>query len=146
MKKRNTGLIPLLILLVPALGALLMGDGLAELYHNLAFDWENATDAERTVKEYADEKGIRYSRYPKSLIDLLDRNPEAEDFVLNYPFRDSQTLETFEYDLSEGVPLLMQWDKRWGYEKYGSDMIAITGDLIDSRNTNISVALEYAPV
>ena len=47
--------------------------------------------------------------------------------MLNYPFRDSQTLETFEYDLSEGVPLLMQWDKRWGYIQYGSDVVGLTG-------------------
>jgi hypothetical protein len=36
------------------------------------------------------------------------------------------------YDLSEGVggegvPLFLQWDKRWGYERYGSDYLAITG-------------------
>ena len=126
MKKRNIGLVPLLILLILALGALLMGDGLTELYHNLTFDWENATDAERTVKEFADENGIRYSQYPKSLIELLDRNPETKDFVLNYPLRTEE-----DYDLSgldrSTVPLFLQWDQRWGYETYGSDMIAITG-------------------
>ena len=126
MKKRNIGLIILMILLILALGALLMDDGLMDLYHNLTFDWENATEAEKTVKEYADEKGIRYSQYPRSLIELLERNPETKDFVLNYPF-----YEETDYDLSEtsrdAVPLFLQWDKRWGYEKYGSDMLAITG-------------------
>lgn len=123
MKKRKSGLVLLMFLV---LGALLMGNGLVELYHNLTFDWDNATEAERIVKEYADEKGIRYSQYPKSLIELLDRNPETKDFVLDYPFREQQ-----DYDLSgtdrSTVPLFLQWDKRWGYEKYGSDCIAITG-------------------
>lgn len=123
MKKRKSGLVLLMFLV---LGALLMGNGLVDLYHNLTFDWDNATEAERIVKEYADEKGIRYSQYPKSLIELLDRNPETKDFVLDYPFREQQ-----DYDLSgtdrSTVPLFLQWDKRWGYEKYGSDCIAITG-------------------
>ena len=78
------------------------------------------------VKEYADSVGIRYGAYPESLIDLLARNPETKDFVLDYPFRETQ-----DYDLSKtsrsAVPLFLQWDKRWGYEQYGSDMIAITG-------------------
>jgi hypothetical protein len=126
MKKRNTGLILLMILLILALGGLLMGGGLMELYHNLTFDWENATEAERTVKEYADEMGIRYKQYPKSLISLLDRNPETKDFVLNYPFREEEDYDLAGLDCST-VPLFLQWDKRWGYEKYGSDMIAITG-------------------
>ncbi len=126
MKKGNIGLVFLLILLIAVLAVMRTGDGLLELYDNLTFDWENATEAERIVKEYAEEKGIRYSNYPKSLIKLLDRNPETKDFVLNYPFR-----EEIDYDLSETdrdtVPLFLQWDTRWGYETYGSDCIAITG-------------------
>lgn len=116
----------MLTLLSIALVAVLFRGHLSAIYRNLTFDWENATEAEQIVKTYADKMGIRYSVYPQSLIDLLDRNPETEDFVLNYPFR-----ENSDYDLSEisrdTVPLLLQWDKRWGYEKYGSDCIAITG-------------------
>ena len=126
MKKRRYSLIPLLILLICLLGGLLFSDELADLYRDLTFDWENATEAERKVKTYADMMGIRYTQYPESLIALLERNPETEDFVLNYPFREPQ-----DYDLTETprniVPLFLQWDPRWGYEKYGSDCIAITG-------------------
>lgn len=126
MRKRKIGLIALLVLLLVGLGALLFGDRLVALYRDLTFRWSDATEAEKKIKTYADEKGISFGEYPQSLIDLLDRNPETEDFVLNYPFRETQ-----DYDLSalnwEKVPLLMQWDSRWGYEIYGSDMIAITG-------------------
>ena len=31
------------------------------------------------------------------------------------------------YDISKGVPLFLQWDPMWGYEKYGSSCIAVTG-------------------
>lgn len=126
MNKRTFALIALLVLLLGGLGALLFGDRLVALYRDLTFRWSDATEAEKKIKTYADEKGISFGEYPQSLIDLLDRNPETEDFVLNYPFRENQ-----DYDLSavnwEKVPLLMQWDSRWGYEIYGSDMIAITG-------------------
>jgi hypothetical protein len=116
----------LLFLLLSGLGTLLFGDKLLDVYRNLTFDWENATPAERTVKAFADEKGIPYGSYPRSLIELLDRNPETADFVLNYPFREKEAYDLNGLDRSS-VPLFLQWDSRWGYEKYGSDILAITG-------------------
>ena len=67
--------------------------------------------------------------YPDSLLELLELNPEAEQFVRDY-FQNKDKHP--EIDLSEEVeqgiiPLFLQWDERWGYETYGSDMIAITG-------------------
>ena len=64
---------------------------------------------------------------PQSLLDLLERNPETEEFVMNYPKRKEETINLSTYNLSEGVPLMLQWDTRWGYLPYGSDMVAITG-------------------
>ena len=64
---------------------------------------------------------------PQSLLDLLERNPETEEFVMNYPNRKEETINLSTYNLSEGVPLMLQWDTRWGYLPYGSDMVAITG-------------------
>ena len=103
------------------------GDKIMLWWEDVTFYRTERTETELKVKQYAEEKGIYFSRYPKSLIELLERNPETESFVLEYPFRDEQEHPAYEYDLSEGVPLMMQWDKRWGYTKYGSDMIAITG-------------------
>ncbi len=67
--------------------------------------------------------------YPESLQQLLKRNPETAQFVYDYPWEKD---EKHEIDLSGEVtkgevPLFLQWDERWGYETYGSDMIAITG-------------------
>ena len=126
MRKRILALILLLALLITGLSVLLFGQHITALYRDLTFRWSDATETERKVKAYADQMGIRYGAYPESLIGLLERNPETEDFVLNYPFREEK-----DYDLSDtsrdSVPLFLQWDSRWGYEKYGSDMIAITG-------------------
>ena len=87
------------------------------------------TDAQWQVYRYAQEHGIDYSRYPSSIIDLLERNPETEAFVLEYPTAKDQeyTVDLSEYAGSETVPLFLQWDQRWGYLPYGSDVAGLTG-------------------
>ena len=87
-----------------------------------------SSNAGQKVYRYAMENGLSYRDYPQSLIDLLERNPETEKFVLEYPIASK---ETFSVDLSEHltgdtVPLFMQWDQRWGYMKYGSDVAGLT--------------------
>ena len=122
-KKLAMLLTGLLILVIGVLGLL----KIPGLWTEVSFYWYDHTETELKVKAFAEENGIFYSEYPQSLIDLLERNPETEEFVLNYPFRDQVAVEAFAYDRSEGVPLMMQWDMRWGYEKYGSDVVGITG-------------------
>lgn len=124
-KKRKTMWI-LLAVLVLVLAALLSAKPLWNLYQDVSFYSKAHTEAELAVKAYAEEKGISYGEYPKSLIALYDRNPEAEDFVLNYPFREEAETDLTQYS-RESVPLFLQWDAQWGYEKYGSDFLAVTG-------------------
>ena len=127
MRKRNKGKIAGLIILMLALAALVLGDRIGVIYRELSFRWSDATEAERKVKTFADEHDISFGEYPESLIGLLDRNPETEDFVLNYPFRENVEYKLVPPEEGEDVPLLLQWDSRWGYEIYGSDMMALTG-------------------
>lgn len=66
----------------------------------------------------------------KEMQALLERNEEARDFVEDYVNREAYLGK--EIDLSEDVqegqvPLLMQWDKRWGYESYGDSNIGLSG-------------------
>ena len=97
-----------------------------DLYVDLTFPLTEHTETEQRIYDYAKAHGVRYSSYPAGLIALLERNPETESFVLNYPFR-----EKWDGDMSgfsrDTVPLMLQWDTRWGYETYGSDMLAVTG-------------------
>ena len=69
--------------------------------------------------------------YPSYLVSLLGRNKEAASFVLNYPIRkDSYKNITFnltEYKDCKSVPLFMQWDERWGYDKYGTGCVGTSG-------------------
>lgn len=71
-----------------------------------------------------------YMNYPKEIQELLEKNPEAEDFAIGYAKRDSYINKPIDLsrDYKSGeVPLLMQWDRRWGYDSYGDDMIGIAG-------------------
>lgn len=67
--------------------------------------------------------------YPEGLLELVLKNQETIDFVLDYPGRKDQTAAIdLGSDYKEGeVPLLLQWDKRWGYDNYGDRMIALNG-------------------
>ena len=84
--------------------------------------------AKYTVWSYAKEHGYSLLDYPDSLIELLERNPETEQFVLEYPFakNETHTTDMTPYLNTDTVPLFMQWDPRWGYLTYGSDVAGLT--------------------
>ena len=74
--------------------------------------------------------GLSPEDYPQELLELLEKNEETYDFVSGYPER--ADFMGKEIDLSKdyepgNVPLLMQWDRRWGYDSYGDDMIGLAG-------------------
>ena len=76
------------------------------------------------VRSQAEEKG-----YPKSVIELLDKNAETVDFVADYEKKkDEPYADTIGEDLSAGkIPELLQWDERWGYAPYGTGIVATSG-------------------
>ena len=124
--KNKRLLIGLITLLAVLLTALLGAKPLYILYRDVSFHWEERSEQEHIVKNYAETMGISYGEYPISLIELFERNPETEGFVLNYPFHKDMDVDLRQYD-RDSVPLFLQWDPMWGYERYGSDCIAITG-------------------
>ena len=68
--------------------------------------------------------------YPQELLELLEKNPETYDFVTSYPDRSKYQGKVIDVsdEVKEGqVPLFLQWDRRWGYDGYGSEMIALAG-------------------
>ena len=119
--------LPLLVLLGAMLLTLLCAGQLEKLSRSLSYYLGEPTGAEQQVMAYARENGISYAEYPASLIGLLERNPETEEFVLGYPFREEARADLSEFENAGSVPLFLQWDRRWGYETYGSDVLGITG-------------------
>ena len=74
---------------------------------------------------------INIGRYPMDLLTLLSGNIETLSFVKDYPMHsnDEEAVGAIqEEELKDiTIPLFQQWDKRWGYVKYGSNIIAING-------------------
>lgn len=77
----------------------------------------------------AKAKGFNETGIPRELCELLERNPDAEEFVSGYLDKKDLVYETdlTEHLNSETVPLFMQWDERWGYTIYGSNVMGLTG-------------------
>ena len=67
--------------------------------------------------------------YPQSLLKLALHNKETIPFVYDYPIKHNQkTIMTLTQELKkDDIPLLLQWDERWGYKIYGDNMMAING-------------------
>lgn len=91
------------------------------------------SEPEKTIsntEEIKVEKSIgNTEEIPTELLELLERNPDAEEFVLNYPLKKDQSFEIdlSDYEHTDSVPLFFQWDERWGYTIYGSNVMGLTG-------------------
>ena len=69
------------------------------------------------------------TQYPKQLKDLALKYEEALEFVYDYPAEHvkEHTIDLTEEASMDSVPLFVQWDKRWGYEKYSGNFFAASG-------------------
>ena len=69
------------------------------------------------------------TQYPKQLKDIALKNEEALEFVYDYPAEHvkEHTIDLTEEASMDSVPLFVQWDKRWGYEKYSGNFFAASG-------------------
>lgn len=66
--------------------------------------------------------------YPQKLLAALCNNPEMIDYVKGYPDADGSGSGWLTQDeMSQRFPLLLQWDKRWGYIPYGDNVIGLSG-------------------
>lgn len=92
---------------------------------------ENLKDSKSDMADAIDFILENEKAYPENLIKLVTKSPEAINFALEYPFLRGQD-NSIVVDLSEDytvgeIPLLLQWDERWGYVSYGDDIIALDG-------------------
>ncbi len=68
------------------------------------------------------------SDYPQELLEMLAKDLDLLDFVLAYPSKKGQHFSDTVGKVKSGeIPLLLQWDQRWGYANYGENNIAISG-------------------
>lgn len=69
-------------------------------------------------------------QYPKDILNMAIQNQETISFVAGYPKHQQDTAASGkikESELENGIPAFQQWDSRWGYVKYGNNIIAVNG-------------------
>ena len=123
-----------LFLICICLGLIKAAGTISDLYDCKGFDKIDSllNSQERDYEKLASllEKETE-SDIVRKLQELAEKNEEALDFVENYVNRErylGQEIDlTNELNSSEIPPLLMQWDKRWGYEEYGDSIMGLSG-------------------
>lgn len=94
------------------------------------------TSAEGVKTWFLEKNGLTEADYPsyiwasyQTCAEWFGDDFESRDFLLNYPLKKDNTYEIdiSGVDRSNGVPLLMQWDERWGYTEYGASNCGIGG-------------------
>lgn len=95
------------------------------------------TSPEGVMDAFMADYGLTVDDYPDYVLESYqiaayeDQNPnfETQEFLLNYPLLHGveQTVDISGVDRSQGVPLFLQWDPRWGYVDYGVSICGIGG-------------------
>ena len=98
-------------------------DASGDVHYSADYDGslpEDLTDNEKL--EYMNENA---EYYPSYLIYFAGKYPETIDYVYHYPeYKDyAPELDLTEEASGDEVPLLIQWDKRWGYIEFGNGWI-----------------------
>lgn len=66
--------------------------------------------------------------YPEEILEMLGRNIDMLDYVLEFNEKKGKVYAEDIGELEKGkFPLLLQYDKRWGYGMYGDNVIAVNG-------------------
>lgn len=85
--------------------------------------------ARSKISAFAKDNGLTLKDYPDFIVEHMIDNPESVEFDLNYPLlKDNPPkIDRSEFTNLQSVPEILQWDERWGYQKYSSSVIGITG-------------------
>ena len=102
---------------------------------------EEELTTEELLEKTAQENNFSVSEYPEKLIELLEKNPEAKEYVLNYPLKKgTYSDENLPVTEEAGtIPLLIQWDDRWGYYDYSGNVMGLAG----CGPTSLSMVASY---
>lgn len=103
----------------------------AKVEDNIEKTSEAETQKKDTLQQRIDKVKANATtlNYPPNVIELLNKNTETIQFVENYgEKKDNPCPDTIGTNLEKGqIPLLLQWDERWGYAPYGTSIIAVSG-------------------
>lgn len=73
--------------------------------------------------------GLRQPQAPAEIMDFVRRYPEAHAFAENYAAEHGKrhSIDLMDELSGGGIPLFIQWDRRWGYERYGTNYFGVNG-------------------
>lgn len=85
---------------------------------------EELSQKDKRIKTIIENKGS----YPEILLMMLSKNTDMTDYVYHYNKYKGKVFSDNLGKVKKGqYPLLLQYDKRWGYGNYGNSVIAISG-------------------
>lgn len=120
----------LFVLVVTLVATACLGRVLLDRYYNrVGGSTVVSGDFQKSMETFAEQHHLSLDAWPQEMVDAVENNPELGEFVLNYPVKKDKTpvIDLSQYRNSETVPLLFQWDERWGYANYSGGIIGFTG-------------------
>ena len=86
---------------------------------------QSLADSDERYRQILD----REEEYPDKVLRMVCQNEETLGFAVDYPeMKGSKPADTVGEVTTGVIPLLIQWDRRWGYAPYGSStIVAVSG-------------------
>ena len=78
---------------------------------------------QQMLEAFIEYHDLSVTDYPQVVREAFKTSKENIDYLLNFPLLYGQEFEVdiSGYDISQGVPLFIQWDERWGYLPYAGN-------------------------
>ncbi len=83
---------------------------------------------QQKLEAFIEYHDLSLEDYPLVVQEAFETSKENIDFLLNFPFlnENQHEIDISGYDISEGVPLFIQWDERWGYLRYAGNYAGLS--------------------
>lgn len=91
--------------------------------------WPEGLPAAEALAVFTQSYGLTMNDYPEQILSAIQREEENLGYLLQFPLevRRKHKIDLAQYDLSEGVPLFIQWDSQWGYLEYAGNYAGLSG-------------------
>lgn len=95
-----------------------------EVSDDTLIELEKMSATDERVKYILENK----DRYPREILNLLSKNSDMTQYVFDFFDKDFKVESDNIGEVEKGVvPLLLQYDERWGYGVYGDNVLAVNG-------------------
>lgn len=87
------------------------------------------TSPQGILSAFIKEHNLTRDDYGENILEVYEKFPEVRDFILQIPLEKGRApVNDISWaDRSQGVPLFLQYDERWGYTEYGASVCGLSG-------------------